>query len=362
MNILYLANHLNTGGITSYVYALASGMRQSGHRVYLASAGGEHLGKFQQQGIIFIPVPMKTKAEISPKIMISMLKLSKIISKNDIELVHSNSRTTQVLGCLLSRLKGVRHVWTCHGFFKNRILRKIFPCWGQAVIAISEPVKEHLVRDFKLDGKKIFTIPNGIDAHNQLAPGSKPQIEIKKELGLHDGPVVGIVARLSDVKGHAYLIQAMSNVLKKFPRAQLVIVGEGRMKKELEELSRDLGVEKCIHFIPKVCDTREVLSVMDVFVMPSLAEGLGLALMEAMASGLACIGSDVGGIKSLIQHRFNGLLVSPKDHKQLQDAIEELLGDAEKREFYGSNAKNYIIQNFNQEKMIRQTEEVYARC
>lgn len=362
MNILYITNHLNTGGITSYVYTLARGMKQRGHSVYLASSGGELLEKFQQEGAIFIPIPIKTKNEVSPKIIFSALKLSRIIKDRGIELIHSNSRTTQVLGCLLGKLTGKPHISTCHGFFKTRLLRRIFPCWGQAVIAISEAVKEHLAVDFRINEEIIFIIHNGIDAGKFQMPNPKSKNEIKKEYGLHDGPVVGIVARLSDVKGHIYLIEAMSNVLKKNPQAQLLIVGEGKTQRQLVELASELGMEKNVFFIPKVTDTKDVLSIMDVFVMPSLKEGLGLALMEAMACGLAVIGSDVGGIKSLIEHENNGLLVRPGDPSQLEESIEGLLADEEKRKFLGENARDYIIRNFSEGEMILKTEELYTKC
>jgi len=368
MNILYITNHLNIGGITTYVLSLAAGLKKRGHTIYLASSGGELLSRFIEEGINSVPIPIRTKQEASPKIILSMLKLSGLIRKNNINLVHSNSRTTQVLGCLLNRISGVPHISTCHGFFKRRFFRKIFPCWGQKIIAISEPVKEHLIRDFKVDEKNIVVIHNGIDVEklrNQKPDPSSmgaPRNQKKNRLGLGDGPVVGIVARLSDVKGHIYLIEAMSKVLEKIPDGQLLIVGEGKMKEKLIKLVKSLGIEKSVFFIPRVNDTKGMLSIMDLFVMPSLKEGLGLSLMEAMASGLCVIGTDVGGIRSLVQDGFNGLLVKPADSKSLALAILELLQDQKKRESLGKAAGIFINQNFPVEKMVQETEEVYLEC
>jgi len=362
MNILYIANHLNIGGITSYLLSLSIGMKQRGHNVYIASSNGTLLSRFIEEGIIYIPIPIRTKQEVSPKILLSMFKLSKMIDKNNIDIVHSNSRTTQVLGCLLNEFKGVPHISTCHGFFKKRFFRKIFPCWGLKVIAISNSVKEHLIKDFKVDEKNIVVIHNGIDINKFQIPNSKFQMKIKKSLGLDEGPVVGIVARLSDVKGHIYLIEAMKIVLESIPNARLLIVGDGSMKEELINHIKGLGIKENVFFMLEVYDTKDVLSAMDLFVMPSLKEGLGLALMEAMACGLAVIGSDVGGIKSLIQDRHNGLLVRPKDTEQLSQGILELLKDEGKRKYLGQNAKNFICQKFSLEKMIQGTEEVYLSC
>jgi len=362
MNILYLANHLNIGGITSYLLTLATGMKKRGHNVYIASSGGELLSRFIEQGIIFIPIPIRTKKEISPKILLSSLRLSKLIKNNSIDIVHSNSRTTQVLGCLLEKRTKAIHIFTCHGFFKNRLSRRLFPCWGKAVIAISEEVKEHLVKDLNAEEQNISVIYNGIDIEKFKSTAYGVRRTEKMKFGLGEGPVIGIIARLSDVKGHIYLIKAMKNVLESIPAAQLLVFGEGKMKEELDKAVKILAIERCVFFIDKVNDTREALSAMDLFVMPSLKEGLGLALMEAMAFGLPVIGSNIGGIRSLIIDGFNGLLVEPADVLQLSQAILDLLHNPDKAKSLGEKAQIFINQNFSQEKMLLKTEELYLKC
>ena len=359
MNILFITNHLNVGGITSYVFTLAGALKKRGHSVYIASSGGDMLPKFLGSGICYIHIPMKTKKEISPKIIFSFFKLSGIIKENKIDIIHSHSRTTQVLGCLLSRFTGAKHVFTCHGFFRRRFLRRVFPCWGDKVIAISGQVREHLIEDFKLRDKDIAVVNNGIDIDRFKAAALKPEAQVKKKFGLSDGPVIGIIARLSDVKGHKYLIEAMKIVLDKYPRSILLIVGVGKMQKELTVLVNDLGINGNVNFIPEIPDTTDALAAMDIFVMPSLQEGLGLALMEAMASGLAVIGSNVGGIKTLIQHGRNGLLVEPADSRALAGAILELLDDPVRMPVLGREAQNFIQENFSQDKMALETEKEY---
>jgi len=362
MNILYITNHLNIGGITSYVLSLASGLKKRGHNVYLASSGGQLLPRFIEEGIVYIPIPIKTKQEFSPKVIISRVKLSAAIKRYDIDIVHSNSRTTQVLGCLLSRAAGIPHISTCHGFFKKRFFRRVFPCWGKKVVAISVQVKEHLILDFGVAQEDIFVIHNGIDADKFRPRDEKSRMEFKKRLGLSAGPVIGIVARLSDVKGHVYLIEAMREVLDANKEAQLVIVGEGRMKEKLVKLAGELKIVNSVFFIPEVEDTRDVLSAMDLFVMPSLKEGLGLALMEAMAAGLAVVASDIGGIKTLIKDGESGLLVEPADVRGLSVAITELLLNPAKAESLGRKARVFISENFSEEKMVSETEKAYSEC
>ena len=373
MNILYLTNHLNIGGITSYVLTLAQGLTKRGHNIYLASSGGAMREIFAQAGVTFIPIPIRTKKEISLKILWSKLKLSHLFARYNFELIHANSRTTQVLASLLSRSLNIPYVTTCHGFFKMRILRRIFPCWGCKTIAISEQVKEHLLRDFKVDEKNIALVYNGIDVARFRLQTTDYRLQARQELGLGDGPVIGIVARLSDVKGHRYLIEAMPQVLinhrqsgtqsgKCLPEAQLLIVGDGREKDKLAGLVNNLGLEESVKFIPEVSDTRQVLAAMDVFIMPSLKEGLGLSLMEAMAAGIAVIGSDVGGIRDLIRDGVTGILVKPADAYAISQAIIGLLQDTKKREALGGSAQMFIAQNFSQDKMVRETERIYLEC
>ncbi len=362
MKILFLVNHLNTGGITSYLLTLASGLKKKGHDLFIASGGGELLPRFSGSGITHIQIPIRTKNEISPKILASALKLKRFIRDNKIEILHSNSRTTQVLGCLLSKFLGVKHISTCHGFFKRRFSRILFPCWGERVIAISEQVKEHLIVDFGLSGDKIILINNGIDVDKFMPADQREKIEAKSRLGLSAGPVIGILARLSDVKGHEYLIEAMKVVSVFSSEAQLLIAGAGKMEEKLRRISGSLNIGKTIFFITKTVDTREILSAIDIFVMPSLKEGLGLALMEAMASGLPVVGSNVGGIKTLIKDGRNGILVEPGDSAGIAKAIVGLLSDPGKSAELGLNARKYISEEFSQEKMVLETERFYTEC
>jgi len=359
MRILFIANHLNVGGISSYLLTLAGGLIQKGHQVYLASSGGELEDKFIQAGITLVKVPLKTKNEISVKIIVSFWKLKKVARQFNIDLIHSHSRTTQVLADLLGRWLAKPHIFTCHGFFRPKISRRIFGCWGQRVIAISQQVKEHLIIDFKLDESKISVVNNGIDTKNFGDFSARDMM--RKDLGLNDAFTIGIIARLSDVKGHLYLIRAMQGVIKIFPTARLLIIGEGKMKNALIKEVDLLGIKENVLFISQASNTPDMLAAMDIFVMSSLQEGLGLALMEAMAQGMAVVGCAVGGIKTLIQDKTNGLLVAPADAPALAQAIITLLNDCPLRRALGARAREFIITNFSKEEMVDRTEIVYQQ-
>ena len=366
MNILYLTTHLNVGGITSYLLTLAQGFRARGHTVFVASSGGDSVIRFSTQGVIHIPIPIRTKSELNIiKVGLSAASLVRQLKHRRIDIIHSHTRVTQVLGCFVQRFIHAPHVTTCHGFFRKRFSRTIFPCWGDAVIAISDSVKDHLILDLGVPERDIRLVYNGIDVSFFAAVtqiNSDERQAMRREIGLTDGPVIGIIARLSDVKGHQYLIHAMKLVLDRYPRAQLLIVGEGPMESRLVNLVRSLKIEKSVVFVPTVVGTVKTLSLIDLYVLPSLKEGLGLSLMEAMAAGIPCIGSDVGGIRNLIRSGENGLLVRSADPAGLAVAIQELLSDPNKAKSMGDQAHLFINRYFSQAEMLLRTEEVYREC
>jgi glycosyltransferase involved in cell wall biosynthesis len=250
-------------------------------------------------------------------------------------------------------------VATCHGFFKTRLHRKIFPCWGRKVIAISQAVKRHLGDDFGVKHENIALIYNGLEMNNFPQYTSEQIADYKKRIGLADGPVIGNIARLSSVKGQNYLIEAMKDVVARFPSAQLLFVGDGKIKQDLIKQSQNLGLAKNIFFIPSVEKTSSVLAAMDIFVMSSLAEGLGLSIMEAQAMGLAVIATFVGGIPELIDDNKTGILIPPQDSTILAGAIISLLENKSRARQIGENAKKSVREKFSLDKMVDETEALY---
>ena len=363
MNVLFLANHLDTGGITSYLLSLGKGLQKRGHRVCIAAGGGNRVTRFTEQGMIFIPIPIRTKSEIDLfRIIPSFAILCRTIRENGIDVIHANTRVTQVLARLVSARTKKPFVSTCHGFFKPRFFRKRFPCLGCKVIAISDSVKDHLMKDFGVAERAIRLVYSGVDTEGLKMDGGRSRREVRRGLGLGDGPVVGIVARLSDVKGHLFLVRAFQGVARKVPDAQLLIVGEGKMEMLLRRAAQELGISGKVVFVPEVSNIREAYYAIDIFVMPSLNEGLGLGLMEAMAWGKPCVGSAVGGILNLIKDGETGLLARPGDPEGLAGAILRLLDSPDLCATLGNNARLFISRNFSLEKMAEETERVYAEC
>lgn len=364
MKILLVTNHLNTGGISSYLMTLSAGLVKRGHTVYLASSGGSLLPRFIGQGVDCLDIPLKTKNEFSPRVAVSAVRLAAGLSRRAPDLIHAQTRTSQVLGCLVARWSRIPCMSTCHGFFnQRRWARRTFPCWGRHVIAVSDSVRVHLRDDFGVPENRISVIHNGIDVESlQQQKSSVRKDEVRAQLGVGEGFLIGTLGRLSDIKGHRYLIEAMPRVLETAPGTRLVIIGAGKMEHSLRSLIGSLCLEEQISIIDGVKNIGGALAALDVFVMPSLQEGLGLALMEAMACGCAVVGSAVGGITSLIRDRQTGLLVRPQDPLDIAQAVVQLLRDEPLRRRLGEAAERFITEHFSQAGMVEQTERVYKQC
>ncbi|MFH1753364.1 MAG: lipopolysaccharide heptosyltransferase II, partial [Candidatus Omnitrophota bacterium] len=360
MNILLLTTHMNIGGISLYVVGLAKRLKRKGHRVIVSSSGGDLCGELDKEGIPHVRLNIKTKSELSPKLLLALPKLLSLVDKGNIEIVHAHTRVTQVLSAIVSCLRGIAYVTTCHGFFKMRLGRRIFKCWGDKAIAISDAVRDHLIKDLGAAPDKTELVYNGIDAARFSVELSAPEREsLKKELGLRPGRIIGAIGRLSSVKGYSYLLEAFAELLSKYKDMQLLIVGDGPEKEDLHRRCRGLKIENSVKIIESRLDTPRILSIMDIFVSSSVQEGLGLSLAEAMASRKPVVATDVGGVRSLVKDRETGLLVPSKDSGKIAEAVSALIADPALMKELGSMGRTLIERDFNIDHMTDKIIDIY---
>ncbi|MBF0533345.1 MAG: glycosyltransferase family 4 protein, partial [Candidatus Omnitrophica bacterium] len=286
MNVLFLTTHLNTGGITSYLLTLGKGLVNRGHHVYVCSSGGNMEHIFADAGINIVKADFKTKSVLNPKLYFLLPRLKKFLAEHHIEVIHAHTRVTQFVGQMLSS-RNVPLVTTCHGFFKPRFFRRLLPCWGQKVIAISPAVFDHLRRDFLVSEKMIDLVPSGIDVSEFLTINDQDRLFQRKQLNVPDEVVVlGMIARLSDVKGQDILIEAMREVMINCPHAHLLIAGEGKMEAQLRAMVKQYQLDDQISFYAASGRSRNLLAAFDILVVPSRMEGLGLSILEAQAAAV----------------------------------------------------------------------------
>ncbi len=361
MKILFLTTHFNSGGITQYVLTLTKGFIKKGHEVVIVSSGGDRLVDLEKfkPAAVHRCMNIRTKSELSPKIYTALPPLTNLIRHERIDCIHAQTRVTQVMGTFLGRLTKRPYVSTCHGFFRPRWSRRLFPAWGDAAIAISPAVGEHLQNDLGVAPQRVHVIANGIDLE-EFAPASPDdRCRIRQILRIKEGPVMGTIARLSPVKGIDILIKAMPKVIAQFPSAKLLVVGQGVQLPFLKRLTNDLNLEKQVLFFPLIGRSREILGALDIFVMPSRQEGLGISVMEAQACAIPVIASKVGGLINLIDDGKTGLLVPVEQPAILAQALILLLKNPQKAKELAQEGRAVVTEKFSAEEMVNRTLKLY---
>jgi glycosyltransferase involved in cell wall biosynthesis len=252
---------------------------------------------------------------------------------------------------VLSHVHGLNRTRSLQRKLLNRALfRRI-----SRIIAVSDAVRDDIVRTNPMSfPDKVVTIYNGIDVE-PYTDCSLNKEQARIHLGLPDEEVFvyGTVGRLVETKGQRVLLEAFVRVYEKYPKSWLVLAGKGRLESELRRLAAKFGIQKSVMFLGHRHDIPEVLKAYDVFVLPSVAEGLPGALLEAMATGLPVIASRVGGVPEILNTCALDTMVSPRSVDDLASAMKALYETStEKRDEIGKALKARALGKFSQEKMI----------
>ena len=361
VRVLHISTHMNIGGVGQYILSLSRELKRQGTESFIASSGGDLIDDLVSSGIGHRQIPIKTKFEFHPKLLLAAARACDIVKKERIDIVHAHSRVSQVTGRMVSAWSSIPLVTTCHGFFKVRS-RRLFDTWGDKVIAISREVKEHLASDHSVEESRIVLIQNGIDLSRFARDYSREEIDaLKADIGIKTRYVIGSIGRLSPVKGHRYLIEAMKDILKEVPDTSVLLIGEGGEEHALREAARASGVSKNIFFLRSVRDTARYLAVMDIFAFPSVQEGLGLALLEAGAASRPSVASRIGGIESIVEDGVTGILVPVGDVLSIAGNIAALLKDDARRARMGSAARQTVGKGFSISEMAEGTSALYRQ-
>ncbi|OGO42530.1 MAG: hypothetical protein A2W36_03970 [Chloroflexi bacterium RBG_16_58_14] len=220
------------------------------------------------------------------------------------------------------------------------------------MVAVSQQVSSYAALEENIREDKIIVIPNGIQAaDNRLLAPSQP-VALRAELGLQPGAhLVCSVGYLTEQKGHRFLLEAIPLVIQKYPGTIFAIAGDGPLLKELKGQAEALNLAGAVIFLGNHSNVADLLSLADIFVLPSLWEGLPIALLEAMGAGVAVVASQVDGVEELIVDNQTGLLVPPSDSQALSQAILRLLEEPEFRVNLGQQGKWLVEKEFNQDQM-----------
>jgi glycosyltransferase involved in cell wall biosynthesis len=297
------------------------------------------------------------------KLLFGVVNFFRFLKANQFDVIESFTSDCNFIAIPLAFLAGIPiRVPTVHGLLRNRpkILSKIHSIVvnskiSSSLIVVSNRVKEEILEIEKIKEEKIRVVFNGIQVLNEQIN----QSEARKLLGWsEDSPVILNVGRLNIAKGQKHLIDALPNVLEIFPQARVYIAGEGELRKSLENQIIEKSLQAQIELLGTRSDIQTMLRAADIFVLPSLWEGLSIALLEAMATECPVVVSDVEGIDDVVVHGKNGLVVPIGGVEALSDVIIELLSNPVLGEQLGKAAKEHGSAYFSVDAMCEQYEEI----
>jgi glycosyltransferase involved in cell wall biosynthesis len=323
------------------------------------------------QGVKVIALPAMVRSIRPLKDFRALISLVWLISKEKPDIVHTHSSKAGILGRLAAKIAGVPyivhtphgHVFYGHfGILASKIflwVERIFSKFTDRMVALSNGEKNDYVKLTVCPPEKLFKIHSGVDLKQFMQPNGN-RVEKRRSLGLdQNGAVIGFVGWLLPIKGPAYLLKAMAHIWPDHPTASLVMVGKGELDVDLRAQALRMNANGKVKFLGWREDIDEIMPVFDLLVLPSLNEGMGRVLVEAMAAGKPVVASEVGGIPDLVKHGETGYLVRPADEKALANGIKKLLNDPERAGQMGQRGKEYCRQ-FSLEAMIEKLDDLYS--
>ncbi len=308
-------------------------------------------------------------------------KLRKLVKSLDIDLIHTSLFESDVIGGLTGRWTKVPVVNTLCSiggeperlvdnpdmnrlklYLSTKLWGLVLGCCHRHCIAISKAVEQSSIKTYGVRKKNVSIIYRSLpDSWFTPVPETVTE-QLRAALGLENAyPILLNVARMVPQKGQQYLLQAMPQVLAQFPRTRLLIAGEGPMRGELEALIQELGLQQAVTLLGPRTDVRDLLALCDVFVFPSLFEGLGNALVEATGMGKPCVASRVGPIPEVVEHGKSGLLVPSGSPQELAQAIIQVAGDRERAAAMGRRGREIALERFHIRRNIEKFEQTYTR-
>jgi len=241
---------------------------------------------------------------------------------------------------------------------KRKFIRKlVLSTMVDKIVTVSKNLKNRLINEIKIKPEKIIHIPNGVDT-NKFNIYRKEFT--RKKFGFKKGDfIIGIVARLDPIKNHKTLISAFKEIVTIHPNTNLVIVGDGSLRNKLENQTYQLGIKNKVIFMGERDDVPEILKTFDIFVLPSLNEGMSNTILEAMATCIPVIASNVGGNPELVIDGRTGFLFPTNDVESLVQKIKTYILHPELKQKHGYNAHKRVEEKFSLDQMVRRYEELY---
>ena len=345
-NILHISRTMDIGGAEKIVYQLATDLKEEFDSVHIASTGGLWEDELKKNGIQHHKIlDVESK---SPKTLAKNFKiLSSIIKKYKIDIIHTHHRMAAFYARLLMYLfPKVKHVYTAHNIFDNRLKLYKYSVQGARVIAVSIAVKEHLKKQLNLNNVEI--IYNGIKVDNSK--------ETSSEVTDFTGTKIGFIGRLDYQKGVDILIKSLARL--DYSDYKIYIIGAGQMENELKELVSTYKLNSNVEFLGYRDNVSALINSFDFLVFPSRFEGFGLALAETFLREKTAVVTNILGFRDLISED-NSVIVESENIDEIKDGIELLIRDEKKRITLGKTARISTLDMVEYDVFLKKYLQVY---
>lgn len=366
IKILQVVDGFRMGGAENKLWELVERLDPVKYQSMIANVGpsGPLEERFLKLGVPIFHCQRRHRFDLAP-----FLRIRKIVKERRIGIVQTTLFWADFVGALAARAADAPVVisWETvshegnpyHYQWQRRAGYGLAMHFADKVVAVSHEIKASLIRRRGLDPGKIEVIHYGVDLE-KFHPNAKVKNK-RSELGFRDGEIaIAIVARLEEVKGHRYYVEAFSKLAKKHFNVSTIFVGDGSCRAALEKMVREDGLNGRVRFLGIRHDINEILNAVDLLVLPAIAgEGMPNVVLEAMACGKPIIATTVGGTGEAVRHGENGFLVPPGEVAAMQNALAAILGDHSMSSQFGRNSRTIAEKEFSLLKQIAGFETLY---
>jgi len=346
-HVLILSGRIEVRGSSVQTLALLHGLARHGYQVRVVCPDASVIPPEKRAGVTFVERPALEWPLVWPMVWRG---LERELGQQIPDVIHAQHRRMLPLAKWLAQRWKRPVILSVHDYLRPG---EALPCegpWLSSTIAVSESVRKELLARARLRDDQVKVIHSGVAA---------PEGEIVPVLDPEHAPVVGTAGPLEAAKGLTYFLAAAPAVLRDYPNTQFLIAGAGPEERNLRQQARTLDVVEHVTFVPNFSDFSTSLSAMDIYVLPSLKQGLGTIMLEAMSRGLPVIATSSGGVYSVVTDGQTGVLVPPSDSASLAKRILELLRDPIRARVIGENARAMVCREFPVSRMIDETIATY---
>jgi glycosyltransferase involved in cell wall biosynthesis len=365
LKVMEVTHDLAIGGLQRVVVDLARTLDKNEFDVSVCCLreGGIYETVLAEHDIRVIKIPASSK----PVDYLCFWKIYQVLKLERPIIIHTHNTQPYIEGVVSALMAGVPvRIHTDHAreFPDKRrymVAERILSHAVHQIIAVSDQTKNDLIKYERIDPDKITVVVNGIDGSMYRTPLDRKWKLIELGIPENGGPILGFCGRLSPEKGITFLLKAMRMLVEEFPRAILLIVGDGELKTELDHEIQDRNLNKNVMLLGERLDANEIMRILDVFILPSLREGLPLVLLEATAASVPIVATNVGGNRIVVDDGVNGFLVEPGKVEALSNALRKLMNDKVARQEFGRVGYDLFNRTFTLEQMVKNYETIYRK-